>query len=220
MLEKMYLISHAESMANENKGFIGGRSVESPLSPRGKYQARLLAERLRDSGIIFDGWYSSTAKRTGQTVDTICTTTRYPLERIVRTPDLLELDQGDWEGLRRADVYTPEIREKMGRDLLHFQHPNGESRVMAEERALRWLYQDMIPSHSGAIAGIVGHRLLFKGLIRNLLDWTPQEAYDLVLHNASVTILDYSKGRWELIALNDTSHLPEGKMIENPVLLD
>lgn len=57
----IYLIRHAESEMNNNRHLIGGRSNYTQLSQRGIHQANLLGQRLKQSGIVFDNIYSSSA---------------------------------------------------------------------------------------------------------------------------------------------------------------
>ena len=98
----IYLFRHAESESNRNSHLIGGRSNHAPLSQLGKFQALWLGERLRNEEVRFDQVYSSTALRTEQTANIVCEKIGYPLENILYSEKLLELDQGDWQGQPRV----------------------------------------------------------------------------------------------------------------------
>ena len=91
----LYLIRHAESEMNHEGDLIGGRSNETPLSKKGMRQASLLGKRLKNSGIVWNEIYSSTARRAVETAIGVGEQVEYSLDDIVKTPELLELDQGD-----------------------------------------------------------------------------------------------------------------------------
>jgi len=123
----LYLFRHAESQSNINQHLIGGRSNETPLSQLGELQALWPGERLRNEEVRFDQIYSSTALRTQQTANIVCEKIGYPLENILYSEKLLELDQGDWQGQPRDQIYTPETIARINQDNWNFIPPNGES---------------------------------------------------------------------------------------------
>ena len=94
----LYLIRHAESEMNVQEHLIGGRNDAVNLSPKGELQAWYLGKRFREDRIQFDYIYSSTAVRAQRTAQIVCQEIKYPLDRIIYSTALLELDQGDWEG--------------------------------------------------------------------------------------------------------------------------
>ena len=104
----IYLIRHAESEMNNNCHLIGGRSNSTPLSKTGVYQANLLGKRLKQSGVVFDNIYSSSAKRTQETARNVGLHLEFSLDDVVITPKLLELDQCEWEVKARRKFFTPE----------------------------------------------------------------------------------------------------------------
>src|SRR3989344_5078569 len=123
----LYLFRHAESQMNLHPDIISGRVNETPLSPLGELQALWLGQRLQNEEILFDQIYSSTAVRAQQTAMIASKQIEYPLENILSSEKLLELDQGDWEGQPRVKIYTPQVLAEINRDNWNFAPKNGES---------------------------------------------------------------------------------------------
>ena len=93
---RLVLVRHAESEAN-----IGGRwqgQGDSPLSERGKSQARALAERIARVGLQPDLVVCSDLRRASETA-------RAAFGDAVEVDPLWrEIDVGQWEGKTRAEV--------------------------------------------------------------------------------------------------------------------
>jgi len=204
----IYLIRHAESEMNNNWHLIGGRSNATPLSQRGILQAVSLGKRLKYSGVVFDEIYSSTAKRTLETAKNTGLHSGFSLDDVVKASELLELDQGDWEGKPRDSIYTSEVLNLINSDNWNFTPPNGESQKAVEERMLNWVDRTLISRYSQEkTVGIFTHGFAIKCLLRGIMDFSPSLTYKITLDNASITRLKYSEIGWHLITVNDTAHL-------------
>ncbi|MEK6856145.1 MAG: histidine phosphatase family protein [Nanoarchaeota archaeon] len=204
----IYLIRHAESEMNNNCHLIGGRSNSTPLSKTGVYQANLLGKRLKQSGVVFDNIYSSSAKRTQETARNVGLHLEFSLDDVVITPKLLELDQGDWEGKPRTQVYTPETLSLINANNWKFTPPNGESQKDVEDRMLEWLKEYVLSKYpEEKTIGIFTHGMAIKCLLRGIMDFSSDLTYKINLDNASITRLKYSERGWHLITINDTAHL-------------
>jgi len=66
----LYFIRHGQSEANVQGVFAGGK-IDSPLTPKGIEQARDAAQKILESGIIFDRIISSPQQRALHTAQTI-----------------------------------------------------------------------------------------------------------------------------------------------------
>ncbi|MDA2922338.1 histidine phosphatase family protein [Patescibacteria group bacterium AH-259-L07] len=213
----IYLIRHAESEMNNNRHLIGGRLNETPLSARGIYHANLLGKRLKDSGVAFNEVYSSTAARTIETAKIVGTQLGYSLDDVVKTTELLELDQGEWEGKPRVDIYTPEVLALINKDNWNFTPPNGESQRAVEERMLRFVNENLLSKYSeGTVAGVFTHGVAIKCLLRGIMDFSPALTYKVNLDDTSITRLKYTDRGWHLVTVNDTAHLLGEDKIEDP----
>ena len=193
---------------NNMDHLICGRSLDTPISEKGIYQANLLGRRLRLLGVEFDEVYSSTARRTLETALNVGLELGFSREDILQTPELLELDQGEWEGKLRDEIYTPERLRLINGDNWNFTPPGGESQRDVEERVLGWINNNLVSRYSqGITAGIFTHGFAIKCLLRGVMEFSPSITYRLDIDNTSVTRLKYSENGWSVIKINDASHL-------------
>jgi len=213
----IYLIRHAESEMNNNRHLIGGRSNSTPLSDRGVCQADLLGRRLKESGVFFNNVYSSSAERTLKTAINVGLHLGFSLDNIVVTSKILELDQGDWEGKSREQVYTPETLSRINTDNWKFTPPNGESQKNVEDRMLRWLEEYVLSKYpKEETTGIFTHGMAIKCLLRGIMDFSPSLTYKINLDNTSITRLKYGERGWNILTINDTAHLLGENKIDDP----
>lgn len=207
----IYLLRHAESKSNLDQHLIGGRSNETPLSLQGELQALWLGERLQKDSTQFNQIYSSTAVRAQKTVEIVCKQIGYPLENIIYSEKLLELDQGNWQGQPRDKIYTPETLAKINQDNWNFTPPNGESQRDVEERMYSWVEENLLTKYrEGQInfnTAIFTHGLAIKCLLRKIMGSNPAMTYKIVLDNTSITKISYSQMGWHLVKVNDAAHL-------------
>src|SRR5215213_10329433 len=91
----LYLIRHGESVANVEP-IIGGMRGDGGLTDRGRKQAELLEQRLRDDGWRADQLYASTLPRALQTGEYVARALQLPIQR---DDDLQELRPGEADGL-------------------------------------------------------------------------------------------------------------------------
>jgi len=202
MLE-LYLIRHAESEINYDKTQIGGRSNHIQLTPQGREQARLLAQRLLKEGIQFDEIYTSPAIRAIDTAKIVCSTIG-GLDKIVKREDIQELSEGDWEGKPRIEIHTEETLARINSNNWEFQPPNGGSQRQVEERMYGFV--ESLMTKDGKI-GVFGHGMSFKCLLRGIMGFSPSITYKIAIDKTSITRLKYDKQGWHLLCVNDTAHL-------------
>lgn len=143
----IYFIRHAESEMNNSPHIIQGRNSGVKLSERGIIQAQKLGERLLAEGVKFDAIYSSIAVRAYETARIACEKMGVSAN-ITRLEQLVEQSQGDWEGKIRKEVYTPEVIERIRKDMYNFCPPNGESMKMVEERMYSFVKLYLFPLQS------------------------------------------------------------------------
>ncbi len=210
----LYLIRHAESEMNRLNHLIRGRSNNPSLSEAGIVQARRLGNRLKNAEVKFDRVYSSKAERAYDTACIVSKIVGYSLDRIVLSEDLLELDQGDWEGKLRCDIYSLDVLAKINSDNWNFKPPNGESQRDVEERMMKWVQENLLYHYKEElIAGVFTHGLAIKCFLRGIMSFDPKITYKIDLENTSITRLKYSEKGWHLITVNDAGHLIGDKYI-------
>lgn len=205
----LYFIRHGESEANLKPDFVGGRSDHVHLTENGKKQAELLGERLARTNTIFDKVYSSIANRAYETAIISCQKIGYSIDDIILSEEIVELNQGNWEGKPRKEVYTPEILKIINSNRWTFKAPNGESQKDVEERMYNWLEKEILDlSDNDCTIGIYSHGFAIKCLFRKIMNSDPHLTYQIQIDNTSITKFTYNQRKFHnLVFLNDVSHL-------------
>ena len=155
----LVLVRHGESTWIAEDRFQGRR--DPPLSPRGEWQARLVATRLADpaappplpipTGPPLAIWHSP-LRRAGATAAAITAAVRATtdLSPLVPEPGLSEIGQGEWEGLLSSHVV-----ERYADDLARWRRapvgneaPGGERLIEADAR-VRVALAAILPALAG-----------------------------------------------------------------------
>ena len=134
---ELLVVRHGESDGNADGRLQG--SIDSPLSPRGKEQARRLARWLNTQRIGWDVAYSSPLSRALETARLLSELTHNPLPTI--DPDLREIDAGSLEGLNRNDMEEryPDFLKRAITNLGDFAEYGGEGYDHVQQRVQRLL---------------------------------------------------------------------------------
>lgn len=205
-MTRLILIRHGESVANRNHIFVGHTDVD--LEEHGKKQAELTAEYIYKNFKI-DKIYASDLKRAYDTGKFVAD--RFGLE-IVRDKGLREIYGGKWEGMS-----VTELKEKYGKSYEETWRDNialaacdgGESVAELGKRVYKRLTEiaEENPEKNVAIATHatvvrVMQSIVITGGIEKMKDipWPP---------NASVTVMEYDKGRWRCVLVSEEEHLKE-----------
>src|SRR5690606_26006256 len=128
---RLILVRHGETPRNVALQYQGQANV--PLNERGILQAQRAPERLRSSGAV--ALYSSDVARAWQTAEVIGAAVGLTPEP---TPELREIDVGQWEGLTPEELYRrfPDHMAEYERDPARTVRLGGESYAQLQERAL------------------------------------------------------------------------------------
>jgi broad specificity phosphatase PhoE len=174
-----YFVRHGESEANAARRF-AGRS-DSPLTERGREQAKAVAEAL--SKVHFDRIVSSPLSRCRDTALVIARRQQLPvdLER-----DLVEIDVGEKTGLPFDEIRgLPEWSDDE-----FVAWPRGESLDQVLERAHRVITR-IAAENAGQRVLIVGHGGVTRILMSHFLDLLPRLDRSPALNtNLSVVVSD------------------------------
>lgn len=141
---EVYLIRHGETIWNK-KALLCGRT-DIPLTEKGRYQARVLAEQIKKVNV--DLILSSPLQRTMQTAEVISLYVGVP---VLTEPLLLEHDFGILEGHPMVDEECLKYRENF-----FCPFPGGESVVSVAHRALK-LIEIMKEKYYGQKILLVSH---------------------------------------------------------------
>jgi broad specificity phosphatase PhoE len=153
----------------------------------------------------------STAKRAIETqeLSTGWVTQCYGIQPVF-SKELEEMDQGDWEGRRRDEVYTPEVYDKIEAYPLHFKAPNGESKYDVGIRMGCFIHNNIILNatrEKETKVAIFTHGFAIKCWLYTVLQFLPSLIYNIRIDNASITNLCYcqsSHSHWNIKYINRT----------------
>jgi broad specificity phosphatase PhoE len=204
----VHLIRHAESTSNADGNIIGDRSAG--LSERGLEQIEALNRYLLEHPLHADALHCSTLRRALATFEGIRARLSHS-KPTRKQPDsrLREIDRGDWDGLPRDQIYTPDEKRLM--DLLDMDHraPNGESMSDVAQRMRAWLYDATQEAHDNNWSAIVAvsHGIAIKCLLQRLHRMDPKTTWMHAVDNTSITTIELVGENWRLIRFNATPHL-------------
>jgi broad specificity phosphatase PhoE len=232
----LVLVRHGESEFIVEGRFQG--QADTPLSPTGLRQAALLAERLAHphdppalpvpTGPLREVVHSP-LRRTAQTAEAILA--QRPGAPPTRPePGLLEIGQGEWEGLHRDEITARygEILAKWRREPLTAWAPGGESIADVQARLRPALAGILARLAEGGVPGTldrsqvagymndeptdpwsiaVGHDGVFKVALLTLFDLPLERFWMWTMDLAAITVVEFRAGRPVLRAHNLTGHL-------------
>jgi len=164
----LYFCRHGETEANVQKRFQGWRK-DTPLTPKGREQARMIAQMLGASTRNVAGlaYVCSPLPRARTTMELVLSELGQPKNGYRTDARLQEINLGIWDGLTDAEARAldPALFEMRGNDKWHVRVPGGENYADVAARAESWisdLTADTFAVSHGAFTRIL--RGLFGGL--------------------------------------------------------
>lgn len=196
---QLILIRHGETPWNKEGRIQGSSDIE--LSDAGIEQARRLALSLKDSdvGVI----HASPLKRAYQTAEII---NSFHQKKIEVHPELMEMDQGDFEGLTFKELIAceKEFLHRWIADPASVRMPRGESLADVQTRA--WLtIETIMAGRENAL--VVAHNLTIATILCRLRNISLSDFRSTCVDNASKTLINVRDGQVEIEAINDRAHL-------------
>lgn len=195
---RLYIIRHAETEYNR-KGIIQGSEVDSDINDKGDIQAKSFYEYYKD--INFDKIYVSALKRTFQTI-------RRFLDKGILYEKIKEFNEISW-GINQGksddlEDYSKLINTWLSGNLDN-KFENGESPNEMSLRLVKGFNKVLEDNHDTILMCIHGRalRILLSKLIDN--DLTKMDKY--VHSNTGLYIIDYKRGKFEIIEKNLRDHL-------------
>lgn len=198
---RLILIRHGQTAWNDREIFRGRADI--PLDPTGKVQARAVARRL--TGFHIRKIYSSPLKRALETAETIGEKLHLTPEVI---PNLIEIDCGIWQGLSCWAVQKrfPKLYQKWLTKPHQAKIPKGETLTQVRSRLNRMI-RTIRKMHVRGDIIIVSHRIILKILILSALTLNDSYFWRIKFDLGGLSILELKDGKFNIILLNDTSHL-------------
>jgi broad specificity phosphatase PhoE len=196
---QLILIRHGETLWNK-EGRVQGTS-DVKLSATGKKQAELLALSLKDH--LIEAIHASPLKRAYQTAEII---NKFHHVDIQIHRDLMEMDQGDFEGLSFKELMAgkKEFLQKWISDPASVKMPNGESLSELQKRAWSAM-EEIIGKSQNAL--IVSHNFTIAAILCRLRNISLAEFRSTCVDTASKTIVRLGDKEATIDLLNDLSHL-------------
>ncbi|MBN9200770.1 MULTISPECIES: histidine phosphatase family protein [Microbacterium] len=187
MTHYIYLVRHGEHQDAEH-GLIDG-----PLSPRGRRQASLLADRL--SGVPFDAVWHSPLMRASQTADAVAE--RMP--SVSPQPSALLFDCIP-TGMTPE---TPAVFEPFFGSITEAEVEAG--RAQMDDAVSAFLVRRTEDVHELLIT----HNFVIAWFVREVLQAPEWRWMTLNQAHCGLTVLAQKQGRpWTVLSHNDTAHLP------------
>lgn len=204
-MTKIYLIRHAESVAN-TQGIYQGQSYDSDLSPLGKKQANALGKRFAD--IPLDAIYTSPLKRALRTAKTLQQLHRVPVGLILEQ-SLMETNHGEWEGKSKQEIAIrwPDLYNNWLTNPLEVKFPDGEAYIETISRVLSWFekFQKVLSKeHSVAV---ITHSNVTQILVAHIHGIGFEKLWDMPVPQATSVTLIESHSPVRVIHQNDITHL-------------
>ena len=202
---RILLSRHGETVYNV-EGRWQGQS-DSPLTERGRAQARELARALANEPVA--AVYTSDLGRAYSTAAIVAAA--HGLDTI-RDERLREIHVGAWSGLGRAqiDAAYPGGLHAWANTPARYLVPGGEAIHIAEARALDF-FRERMPAHLGQTIAVISHGVLCQVILVNAMGGTVNDLWlKERMDNCQISRLEWTADAGlRLIELADVRHLEE-----------
>lgn len=191
-----------------NPELIAGRSLSAELTPQGELEAVRKGEELLRRHVAPDYVVSSPAIRCMHTGEIILRVIgrELPIEPI---DELLEMDQGNYVGRVRTEVYTDDIQQQIAALGKDFALPGAESMNQVGARGLHWLrsQENKIQYDMGILA--IAHAGLITHTVGAIENWDQPTSFAMLRSMSPVaeTRLVFDGRDWQVEAFAES--LPE-----------
>ena len=208
----LILIRHAETDWNSELRFQGHE--DKPLNESGRLAIPAVVDELRAWGL--NAIFTSDLLRAREMAEAAGVELGIP---VAPMRELRECSYGEWEGLTLVEVrerYHGAL-EAWRADEDGYRRGGGESLLEMSERS--WAAMESIAGwHPGETVAVFSHSGPVRSAVCRLFDLSLAERYRFQIDNGSITVLRATEsGRWQLMLLNQTRHLPADRHLCSPV---
>ena len=213
---EIWLVRHGETIINKHQKYTGGHSIAIELDQNGIDQAQALGDYLKKLTIPFDYFYCSTTTRAQKTLE-YC----FPSQEYIVTDELLEVNQGDWEGKLKDEIYGREdVVLGLKQDNWNFVPGDlrkGESQYHVAQRMKTWITA-VARKHKNKRVIAFTHGSSIKFLLADLSNCTDKStAFKTPIDNTSITVIlakhDVDTISFSVLKQNDVTHLKEANLM-------
>jgi len=200
--KRILLIRHGQTDWNSEGRWQG--MIDVPLNTTGSAQAEALAAHLRQRPVT--AIYSSDLQRAAKTAQPLARLLTLPVKTDTR---LREINLGIFQGLTYPEMSEryPTQLQQMRADYMGFVFPQGESRLMMQNR-LYAFWEEMMAAETGAEEiVVVTHGGALRVLMMRLFEQESVRSLDF--GNTSVTILEQTEDGLQIVQVASTMHLSD-----------
>lgn len=193
---KLILVRHGETIWNREHRVQGFSDID--LNDTGVHQARQLALSLKDATI--SAIYSSPLVRAKNTARIINEFHHAP---VYTEPGLMEMDQGDFEGLTFQELMACEkdFLKQWQSDPASVQMPNGESFLDVQQRAWK-VIEGIIDQAADAL--VVSHNFTIAAILCKIKNISLSYFREVCVDTASRTLIKIENGTADVELFNVT----------------
>ena len=199
-MTRILLIRHAHSVANQ-RGILAGRSDGVVLTEQGVSQSEELAKRLAGSKI--SKVHSSPLERCHLTIAPLLKSIpSKDRPKVVVSQDLSEVDYGKWTGKKLSSLYREKLWKVVQNRPSAMYFPAGEGLAHVQVRAMRAVHA---AAAEGGLQVLVSHGDVIKSIVAAALGTHLDNFQKIVIHPASITVLDFDGTDFRVLTLNNTA---------------
>ena len=204
---KLLLIRHGQSVANSEGRWQG--HLDSPLTDRGREQARALARRLVREGWSVSAIHTSDLSRAAETAEILGSALQAPLFLDER---LREYDIGKLTGLNRGEVETlyPDVLRALDQSPVWPALPGEEGNEAFLGRIVSALDDFRSTHNQEHVVVVVTHGRTLAMILAHLLGLDPDRHTPFRFGNTSFSVVELHPHRSLIVCLNDLGHLEQG----------
>jgi len=191
-------LRHAQA-ENNTKRILAGRTEGVPLTKTGIEQAERIAKYL--ASIDISAIYSSPIERARHTAEIVAK--NCSLEEVVIDERLTEIDMGKFTRMNYDDMFA-----KYGNIFLKFYENDPvisehevETFPDVQKRVLD-MVDDVLKKHNNENVILVTHMDPIKSMLATVMDLKPKILFELIIANASLTIITEQDKKFSLSAIN------------------
>lgn len=183
----LYVLRHGKTDLNGAHA-LQGRS-DLPLNEEGTQQAREVARRLLERGIVFSHVFSSPLQRAVQTARIVASGVD-----VVCDDRLLEMDYGPYEGYDLRNL-TPELAEFF-RDFVHNPAPAGMEQLSSVVERTGAFVEDVRALAAEANVLVSTHAIAMKGVLEYLTPESHGSYWSTYVGNCAIYVVECAGGTY------------------------
>ena len=205
METKIYLIRHTQTVGNIEKRLTGRTNYE--ITNEGYELIDRLTEKLKN--IKFDVAYSSTTKRTYQTIEKLAALNNIEIQEL---EELCEMDFGEYDGMKWEDVnrINPDIKRLQDETNEIMTIPGQETTDELRQRITKIMFE-IANKNVGKNILICSHGVAIEAFLREITGekdfLIKKDEYSQRTTSINVLSFDETNNKFKVEVLNDHRHV-------------